>query len=179
MKYDCPEEGMIQAYADDELDELQKSKIDAHLRSCEHCSKLIEQVKTTDSWLCTAITADSYEMVHGRISSMVMKTRWMIFTIMICLAATMGSWVYSAALLSQYSFFIAWWGNGLQWMAISNVANSLWAFIIEIGIYTYRNSDPTLDLVRALSQWSLVISLICIYMIFRRTGIKSKRLFGS
>ncbi|MGE5404106.1 MAG: anti-sigma factor family protein [Candidatus Saccharibacteria bacterium] len=177
MRARCPDEGLIQAYADGEIDDLQKKKIDAHLLTCEHCAKLIEQVSSMDAWLCKAFAADSCEIIQGRLSVARIKNRWMLLTVLIVLAATIGSWIYSASLLNPYSHLLVWWGNGLQWVAVSEVANSLWAFIINSVIDTFSNNNPIVVLVQVMSQWSLMISLICIYLIFRISLIKSKRIF--
>lgn len=63
----CPGEGMIQAYIDDELNTEEKNEVKRHIKECKDCSRLYDELASTNAFACESIRLYKKEFVDDRV----------------------------------------------------------------------------------------------------------------
>jgi anti-sigma factor RsiW len=163
----CPDQGILQAYADGELEANAIPILLDHLESCPACSRQLEDILAEDHWLTSIFHRESEllaEHAPARFQAAAPQPSSLLIVAGVVLAATMLCWYFWPLIAphwlraaGQLSWFGARLANGL---ALERAVIGIWTWFLGLAVDPGLYHSLRLQIVNIAILWSAAFGLL-------------------
>ncbi|MBP1760872.1 MAG: hypothetical protein H6Q64_414 [Firmicutes bacterium] len=175
MKSQCPESGILQAYADGELTLDEKLKVEEHLDLCPFCTRMVTNIISEDNWLTGLFGIENQLLIEESntvgeplFGDIGVKWSWVtiiFFLLGFTLLLAGGSWLKETNL----GYWLLKEGPGLLFASvIQQVVVHVWQLIITAVLQWFSSQGTLWSGILHIALNGIVIGLVAITILSRK-----------